>query len=239
TGSCSPRCGSSPAGPRCPASASATPASCGSGSTPDADAGRRAGPGAMTRRRLGGLEGSAIGLRAAIYAEASADAVIPVVHRALDAGVDLIDTSDIYWNGRHEELVGRAIAGRRERVVLATKFGNIRPPGGVPSADGRPAHVVRACEGSLRRLGVDAIDLYYIHRIDPSVPIEDTVGAIARPVGHGKGRHLGRCDAAPATPRRAHALHPMSALQTEYSLWSRDPEDALLDLCHELGIGFV
>ena len=193
----------------------------------------------MTRRRLGGLEVSAIGLGAAIYAEASADAVIPIVHRALDAGVDLIDTSDIYWNGRHEELVGRAIAGRRERVVLATKFGNIRPPGGVPSADGRPEHVVRACEGSLRRLGVDAIDLYYIHRIDPSVPIEDTVGAMARLVGQGKVRHLGICEAAPATLRRAHALHPMSALQTEYSLWSRDPEDALLDLCHELGIGFV
>src|SRR5262249_61634653 len=114
-----------------------------------------------------------------------------------------------------------------------------RPPGGGPSADGRPPHVVRACEGSLRRLGVDAIDLYYIHRIDPSVPIEDTVGAMARLVGQGKVRHLGICEAAPATLRRAHALHPMSALQTEYSLWSRDPEDALLDLCHELGIGFV
>ena len=131
----------------------------------------------------------------------------------------------------HEEFVGRAIKGRRAEVVLATKFGNIRPPGGTPSADGRPEHVARACDASLRRLGVDVIDLYYIHRIDPTVPIEDTVGAMARLVTAGKVRHLGICEAAPGTLRRAHATHPMTALQTEYSLWSRDPEDQLLDLC--------
>ena len=193
----------------------------------------------MKRRRLGGLEVSAIGLGAPVYGEPSADAVIPSLHRALDRGVDLVDTSDIYWHGVHEELVGRAIKGRRDQVVLATKFGNIRPPGGTPSADGRPEHVIQACEASLRRLEVEVIDLYYIHRVDPTVPIEDTVGAMARLVAQGKVRHLGICEAAPATIIRAHATHPMTALQTEYSLWSRDPEDALLDLCAELGIGFV
>jgi aryl-alcohol dehydrogenase-like predicted oxidoreductase len=193
----------------------------------------------MNRRRLGALEVSAIGLGAPIYGEPRADAVIPNLQRALDRGVDLVDTSDIYWHGRHEEFVGQAIEGRRHQVVLATKFGNIRPPGGAPSANGRPEHVRQACEASLRRLGVDVIDLYYIHRIDPAIPIEDTVGAMARQVAQGKVRHLGICEAAPATLRRAHAAHPMTALQTEYSLWSRDPEDALLDLCAELGIGFV
>jgi aryl-alcohol dehydrogenase-like predicted oxidoreductase len=193
----------------------------------------------MKRRRLGELEVSAIGLGAPVYAEPNAEAVIPNLKRALDRGVDLVDTSDIYWHGVHEELVGRAIKGRRGEVVLASKFGNIRPPGGTPSADGRPEHVMRACEASLRRLEVDVIDLYYIHRIDPTVPIEDTVGAMAKLVAQGKVRHLGICEAAPATLRRAHATHPMTALQTEYSLWSRDPEAALLDLCAELGIGFV
>src|SRR5580765_549635 len=123
----------------------------------------------MKRRRLGGLEVSANGLVAPIYGEPSVDAVIPGVHRALERGVDLIDSSDIYWHGVHEELVGRAIKGRRDQVVLATKFGNIRPPGGTPSADGRPEHVIQACEASLRRLEVEVIDLYYIHRVDPTV----------------------------------------------------------------------
>ena len=123
--------------------------------------------------------------------------------------------------------------------MLATKFGNIRPPGGTPSANGRPEYVIQACEASLRRLEVDVIDLYYIHRVDPAVPIEDTVGAMVRLVAQGKVRHLGICEAAPATLRRAHAIHPMAALQTEYSLWSRDPEDALLGICAEMGIGFV
>jgi aryl-alcohol dehydrogenase-like predicted oxidoreductase len=193
----------------------------------------------LPRRRLGNLEVSAIGLGAPVYAEPDPAAVIPNLQRALERGVTLIDSSDIYWHGRHEEFVGRALKGRRDGVVLASKFGNIRPPGGTPSADGRPEHVMRACEASLRRLGVDTIDLYYIHRVDPAVPIEDTVGAMARLVAQGKVRHLGICEAAPATIRRAHAAHPMTALQTEYSLWSRDPEDALLDLCAELGIGFV
>ena len=151
----------------------------------------------MMRRRLGGLEVSAIGLGAPVYGEPTADAVIPNLHRALDRGVDLVDTSDIYWHGVHEEVVGRAIKGRRDQVVLATKFGNIRPPGGTPSADGRPEHVVQACEASLRRLEVDVIDLYYVHRVDPTVPIEDTVGAMARLVAQGKVRHLGICEAAP------------------------------------------
>ncbi len=193
----------------------------------------------MPRRMLGDLEVSAIGLGAPIYAEPNPDAVIPNLHRALDRGVDLVDTSDIYWYGSHEELVARAIKGRRNEVVLATKFGNMRPPGGTPSANGRPEHVVQACEASLRRLELDVIDLYYIHRIDPSVAIEETVGAMSRLVSQGKVRHLGICEAAPATLRRAHAAHPMTALQVEYSLWSRHPEDGLLDVCAELGIGFV
>jgi aryl-alcohol dehydrogenase-like predicted oxidoreductase len=193
----------------------------------------------LPRRRLGALDVSAIGLGAPIYGAPRRGAVALTLERALDRGLDLVDSSDIYWHGQHEELVGQAIKGRRHQVVLATKFGNIRPPGGTPSANGRPAHVIQACEASLRRLAVDAVDLYYIHRIDPAVPIEDTVGAMARLVAQGKVRHLGICEAAPATLRRAHATHPMAALQTEYSLWSRDPESALLDLCAELGIGFV
>src|SRR5262245_26398047 len=178
----------------------------------------------MARRELGGIEVSAIGLGAPIYAAPGEHAVIPNLHRALDRGVDLVDSSDIYWHGVHEELVGRAIKGRRHQVVLATKFGNIRPPGRTPSADGRPEYVAEACEASLRRLGVEVIDLYYIHRVDPKVPIEDTVGAMSRLVAQGKVRHLGICEAAPATLRRAHATHPIAALQTEYSLWTRDPE---------------
>ncbi len=193
----------------------------------------------MPRRKLGRLDVSAIGLGAPIYAEPNPDAVIPNLHRALDRGVDLVDTSDIYWHGTHEELVGRAIKGRRHDVVIASKFGNIRPPGGTPSANGRPEYVVHACEASLRRLEVDVIDLYYIHRIDPQVAIEETVGAMARLVSQGKVRQLGICEAAPATLRRAHATHPMAALQVEYSLWSRHPEDELLGVCEELGIGFV
>jgi aryl-alcohol dehydrogenase-like predicted oxidoreductase len=193
----------------------------------------------MPRRRLGDLEVSAIGLGAPVYGEPDPGAVIPNLHRARERGVTFIDSSDIYWYGRHEELVGRAVKGRREEVVLATKFGNIRPPGGPNSANGRPEYVIQACEASLRRLEVEVIDLYYIHRVDPTVPIEDTVGAMARLVAQGKVRRLGICEAAPATIRRAHAAHPLTALQTEYSLWTRDPEGALLDLCAELGIGFV
>jgi aryl-alcohol dehydrogenase-like predicted oxidoreductase len=198
----------------------------------------------MKRRRLGRLEVGAVGLgcmsMTPIYGEPSEPEAIATIHRAIELGVDLIDTSDAYGsNGSNEALVGRAIKGRRDKVVLATKFGNIRLPDGSPDADGRPDYVAQCCEASLKRLGVDTIDLYYIHRVDPTVPIEDTVGAMARLVQQGKVRHLGISEAAPATLRRAHATHPMAALQTEYSLWTRDGEDQLLDLCKELGIGYV
>jgi aryl-alcohol dehydrogenase-like predicted oxidoreductase len=198
----------------------------------------------MTRRRLGRLEVGAVGLgcmsMTPIYGEPSEPEATATIHRAIELGVDLIDTSDAYGaNGSNEVLVGRAIKGRRDKVVLATKFGNIRLPDGSPGANGRPEYVAQCCEASLKRLGVDEIDLYYIHRVDPSVPIEDTVGALARLVQQGKVRHLGISEAAPATLRRAHATHPMAALQTEYSLWTRDAEDELLGICKELGIGYV
>jgi len=198
----------------------------------------------MKRRRLGKLEVGAVGLgcmsMTPIYGEPSEPEAIATIHRAIELGVDLIDTSDAYGsNGSNEVLVGSAIKGRREKVVLATKFGNIRLPDGSPGANGRPDYVAQCCEASLKRLGVETIDLYYIHRVDPTVPIEDTVGAMARLVQQGKVRHLGISEAAPATLRRAHATHPMAALQTEYSLWTRDAEDQLLDICEERGIGYV
>ena len=198
----------------------------------------------MKRRRLGKLDVGAVGLgcmsMTPIYGEPSEPEAIATIHRAIELGVDLIDTSDAYGsNGSNEVLVGRAIKGRREKVVLATKFGNIRLPDGSPGANGRPEYVAQCCEASLKRLGVETIDLYYIHRVDPTVSIEDTVGAMARLVQQGKVRHLGISEAAPATLRRAHATHPMAALQTEYSLWTRDAEDELLDICEELGIGYV
>jgi len=162
------------------------------------------------------------------------------IHAALDRGITLLDTADMYGVGRNEELVGQAIRGRRHEVVLATKFGNVRSPDGAfLRVDGRPEYVRSACEASLRRLGVDAIDLYYQHRVDPAVPIEETVGAMADLVRAGKVRYIGLSEAAPATIRRAHAVHPVAALQTEYSLWTRDPEDGVLPTCRELGIGFV
>lgn len=198
----------------------------------------------MKRRRLGGLEVGALGLgcmsMTPIYGEPSEPEAIATIHRAIELGVDLIDTSDAYGsNGSNEVLVGRAIKGRRDKVVLATKFGNIRLPDGSPGANGRAEYVAQCCEASLKRLGVEAIDLYYIHRVDPTVPIEDTVSALARLVQQGKVRHLGISEAAPATLRRAHAAHPIAALQTEYSLWTRDAEDELLGICQELGIGYV
>jgi len=175
-----------------------------------------------------------------IYGEPSDPEAIATVHRAIELGVDLIDTSDAYGsNGSNEALVGHTIKGRRDKIVLATKFGNIRLPDGSPGANGRPEYVAQCCAASLKRLAVDAIDLYYIHRVDPTVPIEDTVGALARLIQQGKVRYLGISEAAPATLRRAHATHPMAALQTEYSLWTRDAEDGLLDICKELGIGYV
>ncbi len=203
----------------------------------------------MQTRTLGrnGPRVSALGLgcmgMSAFYGGRSDDAAaIAVIHAAIEHGVSLIDTADMYGPHTNEVLVGKALAGRRDQVVLATKFGIKLDPND-PAArgiDGRPEYVQSACEASLRRLGVDHIDLYYQHRVDPNVPIEDTVGAMARLVEQGKVRFLGLSEAAAATIRRAHAVHPITALQSEYSLWSRDPEhDGVLETVRELGIGFV
>ncbi len=166
---------------------------------------------------------------------------IATIHRALELGVTFLDTADMYGPFTNEELVGRAIAGRRDRVILATKFGFVRSATDplARSVNGRPEYVRAACEASLRRLNVDVIDLYYQHRVDPETPIEDTVGAMAQLVREGKVRFLGLSEAGINSLRRAHAVHPITALQTEYSLWSRDPEDEILPVCRELGIGFV
>ncbi|HEX4016534.1 MAG TPA: aldo/keto reductase [Frankiaceae bacterium] len=166
---------------------------------------------------------------------------IATIHRALDLGVTLLDTADMYGPFTNEQLVGRAIAGRRDEVVLATKFGNVRDPDDPSkrSINGRPEYVRQACDASLVRLGVDHIDLYYQHRVDRQTPIEETVGAMAELVAAGKVRYLGLSEAAVATIRRAHAVHPISALQTEYSIWTRDPEAEILPTTRELGIGFV
>ena len=197
----------------------------------------------MKRRSLGGLSVSAIGLgcmsMTPIYGEPSEPEAIATIHRAIELGVDLIDTADAYANGKNVELVGRALKGKRAKVVLATKFGQVRHPDGKQDVNGRPEYVRDACAASLKRLGVDTIDLYYAHRIDPKVPIEETIGAMARLKEEGKIRYLGISEAGPATLRRAHAAHPLAALQTEYSLWTRDPEEALLDTCAALGIGYV
>ncbi|HEY6475613.1 MAG TPA: aldo/keto reductase, partial [Polyangia bacterium] len=174
------------------------------------------------------------------YGPASEDEAIATIHAALDRGVTFLDTADIYGPFTNERLVGRALGGRRDGVVLATKFGNVRKEDGTfVGIDGRPEYVRQACDASLKRLGVDHIDLYYQHRVDRQTPIEETVGAMADLVRAGKVRHLGLSEAAPATIRRAHATHPITALQTEYSLWTRDPEDEILSTVRELGIGFV
>ncbi len=199
----------------------------------------------METRKLGaGLEVSAMGLgcmgMSDFYGGRDEAEAVATLHHALDLGVTFLDTADIYGVGRNEELVGRAIRGRRAQVVLATKFGNVRDADGkFLGVNGRPDYVRKCCEASLRRLGVDVIDLYYQHRVDPETPIEDTVGTMAELVREGKVRWLGLSEAAPATIRRAHAVHPIAALQTEYSLWSRDPEDEILPTVRELGIGFV
>jgi aryl-alcohol dehydrogenase-like predicted oxidoreductase len=175
------------------------------------------------------------------YAGRDEEESVATIHRGLDLGVNFLDTSDRYGPFTNEELVGRAIAGRRDEVVVATKFGIIFDPDN-PTArpvNGRPEYVRSACDGSLRRLGIDHIDLYYQHRVDPNVPIEETVGAMAELVAAGKVRYLGLSEAAPATIRRAHAVHPISALQTEYSIWSREPEAEILPTTRALGIGFV
>ncbi|HWY95569.1 MAG TPA: aldo/keto reductase [Steroidobacteraceae bacterium] len=165
---------------------------------------------------------------------------ISLIHRALELGVTFLDTADVYGPHTNEVTVGKALRGRRDSVVLATKFGIVREPGTTNrGVDGSPDYVRAACEASLKRLGVDVIDLYYQHRVDPRVPIEETVGAMAQLVAQGKVRYLGLSEAAPATVRRANKVHPISALQTEYSLWSRDPEDEILPTVRELGVGFV
>lgn len=174
------------------------------------------------------------------YGPAEDDVSIDVIHHALDRGVDFFDTADMYGTGKNEELLGRALKGRREQAIVATKFAVMRgEDGSFRGISGKPAYVKSACEASLRRLGIDVIDLYYQHRVDPEVPIEDTVGAMAELVREGKVRHLGLSEAAPDTIRRAVRVHPIAALQTEYSLWSREPEDELLGLCADLSITFV
>ena len=174
------------------------------------------------------------------YGERDDAESIATIHRALDIGINFLDTADIYGPFTNERLVGQAIRGRRHEIVLATKFGNVRGEDGAwLGINGSAGYVHRACDASLQRLGVETIDLYYQHRVDTNVPIEETVGAMAELKGAGKIRYLGLSEASVATIRRAHAVHPITALQTEYSLWSRDPEDGLLDVCRELGIGFV
>ena len=201
----------------------------------------------MGQTALGDLTVSQLGLgcmgMSAYYSGAGLDDAesIRTIHRALELGITLIDTAEVYGPFTNEELVGRALAGRRDQVVLATKFGNLSHRGSEPvhARDSSPANIRIAVEGSLRRLGTDHIDLYYQHRVDPDTPIEETVGTLAELIDEGKVRHIGLSEAGPETIRRAHAVHPITALQTEYSLWTRDPEAEILPLVRELGIGFV
>jgi aryl-alcohol dehydrogenase-like predicted oxidoreductase len=199
----------------------------------------------MEHRQLGhsSLSVPALGLgcmsMSGTYGKHDDSQSIDVVHRALDLGVNFLDSSDMYGFGHNEELLGRALRGRRDQAVVATKFGQVRTPEGKMTVNGRPDYVVQACDASLKRLGVDVIDLYYQHRIDPTVPIEDTVGAMKRLIEQGKVRSIGLCEAAPATVRRAHRIHPLSALQSEFSLLYRVEAEGILPTLRELGIAFV
>lgn len=200
----------------------------------------------MEKRKLGkqGLAVSAVGLgcmgMSEFYGSTNEKDSIATIHRAMDLGVTLLDTADMYGPFTNEQLIGKAIRGLRDKVIVATKFGNERrSDGSWVGINGRPEYVLAACDASLKRLGVDVIDLYYQHRVDAKVPIEETVGAMSQLVRQGKVKYLGLSEAAPATIRKAHATHPITALQTEYSLWTRDPEDGILQTIRELGIGFV
>jgi aryl-alcohol dehydrogenase-like predicted oxidoreductase len=197
----------------------------------------------MQKRKLGGLEVSALGLGCAtmtpFYGAPDHDESIRTIRRARELGVDFLDSSDAYGNGRNEELIAEAVAGHRGDYVIASKFGNVQLQGGPRFADGRPEFVKECCDRSLKRLRTDVIDLYYIHRVDADVPIEDTIGVMAELKAAGKIKHLGICEAGAATIRRAHAVHPIAVVQIEYSLWSRDVEAEILPLCRELCIGFV
>jgi aryl-alcohol dehydrogenase-like predicted oxidoreductase len=197
----------------------------------------------MQKRKLGSLEVSALGLGCAtmtpFYGEPDRGEAIRTINRARELGIDFLDSSDAYGNGRNEELIAEAVAGHRGDYVIASKFGNVQLQGGPRFADGRPEYLKECIDKSLARLKTDVIDLYYIHRVDADVPIEDTIGAMAELVAAGKVRHLGICECGPNTIRRAHAVHPIAAVQIEYSLWSRDVEAEILPMCRELGIGFV